>query len=987
MMRTLAALVILSGAGSIAWAQAPVPPASATPLVGATYDADFFPGNDHDPAVPTPDSILGFRLGDKPTLHAQIRSVMNAIAGSSPRARLVEYATSHEGRTLFYLVIGSEANIRRLDEIKSNAARLADPRTIAAAEADRLVGSTPAIAWMAYVIHGDEMSGSDASLALAYHLAAGRDPAVQDLLDKVLVIIDPDMNPDGRDRCITDVQRNRTVQPSVDDQSLIHAQSWPTGRMNHYLFDMNRDWIFCTQPETRGRVKAVNEWNPHYFMESHEMGPLDTFLVMPPRAPVNPNIPEHVRRWERAFADDLGKAFDARGWRYYTGEWNEGWYPGYSGSWAAMRGIVDNLYEQATIVSDAIRRPEGTLETYRESVHKQLVASMANLESLARNKAEVMSGVTATRRKAVEGDGEAQRLFVIKPSTANDGRLTRLADLIELQGIEAMRSNEAFTASGRDWLGREFQDVTFPAGTWVIPSRQPLGGLASALFEMDPRMESSFLTEERRELLRFGRSRLYDITGWNVAMLFGIEVCEINAVLPSGLTRLGSAQSAPAPEVALSPDAVAHLLDGRDDRCMAAAARLMARGLRVRVLNKPSVLDGADVARGSVFITKKDNQGFAGDQMQVIREVCGEFGLRPRAVKSGMGPGDAPDMGGEHFVLLESPRVAVLTREPFNPYTVGEVWHLLDHEMGMRAAFINTPQLGGVDLRRYNVLIVPDGGTDGWSESIPTIRSWVEAGGTLIGIGSAASAFCKEKDGIGSTRLLPDVLTKLDDYRAAIVRDWLGKNIEVKPEEVWSHAAPNKLEYPWTLGDSDKPSEEEAKRRDAWRSLFMPQGAIVAARVDDRHWLTAGCGEVLPVLVGSGPVLIPKFGGNAPLLLGVFTPAPAPAAEEPERKSKPEGEKPDKDEKSDKPEKPSPGWLVAPPGSELRLRMSGLLWPEAADRLAHSAYVTQESVGAGQIILFNESPTFRAAARGSTRVFMNAVVCGPGMGASAPITP
>lgn len=983
MIRLLILVAMMCWISAVGFGQVPHEPAPPTPLQRLSYDEPFFPGAAYDANVPTPDAVLGFRLGDKPALHGQIEAVIKAIAETSPRARLFEYAKSHEGRPLWYLVIGSERNSRRLDEIKATAGQLADPRG-GVGDAD----SIPAIAWMAYCIHGDEMSGSDAALALAHHLAAGQDQSVKDLLESVLVIIDPVMNPDGRDRCIVNVQRSRTAQPSVDDQSLIHTQEWPTGRMNHYLFDLNRDWIFCTQPETRGRVKAIGEWHPHYFMESHEQTALDTFLFMPPRAPVNPNMPPHVREWEVTFAEDQGKAFDVRGWRYYTGEWNEGWYPGYSGSWAAIRGIVDNLYEQATIVSDAVRRPEGTLETYRESVHKQLVSSMANLETLARNRAAVVRDFAASRRAAVENAGAEQRLFVLSPGAGSDGRWMRLIDLLEWQGIELRRAAADFVASGKDWLGREIRERRFPVGTVFVPERQPLRELAATLLETDPRMTAEFLTEERRELLRFGRSRLYDITGWNVAMMFGVEVSEVMAPPPGNSERL-SAASLRAPADPIEPAPVAWVLAGEDDRSVAAAGRLMEAGVKVRVLDKPSTLDGSAVGRGSIVITRKDNQDFTTDLPATLGGITTQFGVRPRALTSGMGPADAPDLGGGHFVLLETPRIAVLGREPFSPYSFGEMWHLLDHEMGLRCAFLDTAQLGGMDLRRYNVLIIPDGGEDGWTDAIGDLKSWVESGGTLIAIGAAAAPLCAEKDGIGSTRLLPDVLTKLAGYRAAIVRDWLGKNVDVKPDDVWSHTAPTKLEYPWTLGDDDSPEEEEAKRRDEWRALFMPQGALLAARVDDRDWLTAGCGPVLPVLVGSGPVLIPPSGGNAPVLLGAFVPAP-PKPEEPAKQAATDADNPDDEEKTkekDSVEPPPPGWLVAPPGFELRLRMSGLLWPEAADRLAHSAYVTKESVGRGQIILFNESPTFRAASRGTTRLFMNAVVCGPGMVASTAIRP
>ncbi|XVJ58646.1 MAG: hypothetical protein HEQ23_04285 [Tepidisphaera sp.] len=984
--------------------QPATPPASPPPvqLKGLEYNAEFFPGATHDPAVPTPDSILGFRAGDKPMTYAQVQAILKALAASpaktGQRVKLFDYATSHEGRTLSYLAISSPANIARLDEIKAAAAKLADPRAIPAAEADALARDLPIIVVLAYVIHGDEMSGTDAAMPLAWHLASCTDPAVTAMLDKMVIIFDPLMNPDGRERCITSVAQSRTRQPNVDDQSIFHAQPWPGGRMNHYLFDLNRDWMFATQPESRGRVKAFGEWNAHYFVESHEQSPLDTFLFMPPRAPINPNIGDHIKKWSAIFGDDQGKAFDAFGWRYYTGEWNEEWYPGYSGSWAALRGAIDNLYEQARLISDGVRRPEGTIEAYREGVHKQLVSSLANLATASKHREVILKDFVEDRRKVIAGGGDpeaggvATRHFILEAPAGNVGRWQKLIDNLELQGIEVLRTAEKFKTSGKDPLGREFKDREFAAGTVVISANQPLGRLAAALFELDPRMPKEFLIEERRELLRFGQSRLYDITGWNVGMFFGMDVFEVRGALPaSAAPAKWDDLVAPARAAAPVQNPVAMVLSAADDRSVAAAARLLELGVKIRASDKPTVL-GSKHERGSFFMTRIDNRDVAGWDT-LIRETAASFGVIAEPVGGGMGPGDLPDLGGQHFVLLEPPRVAVLARAPMSPYSYGEIWHLLDHEMGVRASYIDADDLGGSDLRRYNVLVIPDGGSS-WTEHLPAIRSWVESGGTVIAIGDSAAPFAKEKDGIGSVRLLPDVLTKLDAYRAAVVRDWLGKTAVVEPDAVWSYNPPEKLEYPWELGEAEKVDEDEAKRRDQWRSLFMPQGAFLASRTDDRHWLTSGCGETLPVLVGQGPVLLAPHGGNAPVLLGAFVPSTKPPEPKPEpaKDGKNAGEekkqdKKDEDKKDAKKEEPKPGWLLAPPGYELRLRMSGLLWPEAADRLAHSAYCTQERVGAGQVILFSGNPTFRSAARGTTRLFMNAVVMGPGMGASPAIKP
>ncbi len=940
MVRYALALPLSLSLTALAPAQVPVPATPPAPLQGLTYDADFFPGAHHDDNVPTPGSVLGFRLGDKAASHAQVEAVIKAIAAKSPRVKLFEYAKSHEGRTLYYLAVSSEDNIKKLDQIKADAAKLGDPRKLSQSDADAIVSSLPAIAWMAYVIHGNEMSGTDAALALLWHLASGTDADVTQLLKDEVVLIDPLMNPDGRDRCITTINQNRTAQPAVDEQSIIHSETWPNGRVNHYLFDMNRDWMWCTQPETRGRVKAINEWNPVYIVESHEQEPLDTFLFMPPRAPINPNIPESLEKWSKTFGDDQGKAFDAFGWRYYTGEWNEEWYPGYTGSWGALRGAIDNLYEQARIITDGVRRPEGTIEAYREAVHHQLVSSLANLKTLQAHRKDVISDFAKERREVCSDKSPySNRLFILTGAEGNHGRWARFEDLLTLQGIESYQLTAPLKASGHDWLGREVKDKDFPAGTVVIPARQPLGRLAAALLELDPHMSPDFLKDERRELLRFGQSRLYDITGWNAGMMFGIECFEVDGALPAD-SRRAATQTDQGPDIAAptpadAPKPTAWFADGNDDRSVALAARLMDRSVKVRCTTKPTKLGASSISRGSFVILRKDNQAFQGDLVKTIAETAKLFDIPVQPITSGMGEGDLPDIGGQFFVLLETPRIAILTLDPFNPYSVGEVWHLVDHELGLRAALIPANQLDNADLRRYNVLVIPDGSPTGWSDKLPAIKSWVESGGTLIAIGASCTPIAKEKDGIGTTRLLPDVLTKLDAYRAAIVKDWLAKTETPDPALIWSNTPPDKLEYPWTLGDQEKIEEDEAKRRDQYRDLFMPTGTLLAARVDDRHWLTGGCGEILPVIYQHGPVLMTPSGGNAPLLMGAFVPSTKPVlpkTEEPKNDQAPScanqscqaGRKPSPTQPAEKSSaehavKPMPP--TTPPASTNRLRL------------------------------------------------------------------
>jgi hypothetical protein len=700
------------------------------------------------------------------------------------------------------------------------------------------------------------------------------------------------------------------------------------------------------------------------------MGSQDTFLFMPGREAVNPHVSEHVIRWETKFAEDLALAFDARGWRYYTGEWNDNWYPGYSSSWAALRGAVENLYEQASIGTDAVRRAEGTLHSYREAVHKQLVGTMTNLTTLAKNRKEVLAGFLAEKRACTGAAATIPARTFAFPPSKNATRQRQFLDLLTIQGFEVQSAGAAFRATGTDRLGRPAPNHDFPAGTLLVAARQPLGRLVQALLEFDPRMKPEVLADERRDLLRFGESRIYDVTGWSLPMLFDVEAYTLEGDPPAAARAQPVAPLAPAAALSESTTTVAFVIDGADDASVAVAGRLMERGVHVRVAARPFQFSGRDYSRGSLIVTRVDNRDRAADLAATVGTVCAQSHTTAAPLRTGWGPGDLPDLGGQHFVLLEPPRVAILGREPISAYGFGQAWYVLDRVLGLRATYIDAHDLGNADLRRYNVLVIPNGGASLLSGKMEALKTWVEAGGTLIAIANSAAAFAKEKDGFGATRLLPDVLGKLDDYQQAIVREWEGRRTTIDTQGAWSFTPPSEVVYPWLIGESGgKQSDEELKRQDDWRALFMPSGALLAARVDDRSWLTSGCGEYVPVIYTSRNVLMAPTAVQAPVRLGVFNPASRPADA-------------DKKDNADK-----PGWTIAPPGYEMRLRMSGLLWPEAANRLANAAYVTREGLGSGQLILFASEPTFRAAALGTIRLFANAVVYGPGMGASHPIEP
>lgn len=945
-------------AGGLAQASTPYPEPAPSPLSGLDYSVSWFKQADHDPQLPTPEELLGFEVGDRAALSEQIAEAVLRWAELSDRAEIVEYARSYEGRPLHYLVISSPENLARSESIKQGMARLADPRQTSASQRRELISSLPGVAWMAYSIHGNESSGSDAALAVVHHLLADRSEQTQALLDDLVIIVDPDMNPDGRQRFTQAIAQTRGEQPNVDDQSLVHSGYWPYGRGNHYLFDLNRDWIYAIHPETRGRIGPILDWRPLLFVDAHEMGAQTSYLFSPAREPHNPHFPPYRYPLGAELADDMAEAFDQYGYPYYSGEWHEDWYPGYTDAWASLRGSQGILYEQARFAEDGVQQ-EAKLISYKQGVHQQVLATMANLNSLRERREDMLAAYAEDRAMVTGPDSPyAGRNYVILPG--NPARMALLRDLLEIQRFDAyVLDGSQRVRNALDQLGVQQRDLELPAGTVFLPGAQPDGRLLAAMFDFDPQLSDKALQNERERLLREGASTLYDTTAWNITMMYGLEAYRISSDLPSrGLTPLSEANQ-PEPAIDMHERAVAYAVSGADDRATAFAARLLERSVAVRASDRDSSFDGQALPRGSVVVTLDDNREHDGWRDQV-RQVATDLGVAVRSIRTGRADtADAPDLGGSHFHYLHQPKVALIGQGSVNMLDFGSMWFTLDHRLGIRHSHLDENRLGRMDLRRYNVLVLPErwggGMPDGMGERL---QAWVEAGGTLIASGASAGALTSQ-DWIHTTQI-EQALEDIADYQTGVQREWRAGNDAVpSADAIWGRSAGQSGDYfPWQ-GLEGLPSADELKRRNDWQRTFMPSGAMVAGRVDTDHWLTAGANERLPVLFGRSPVFMSKLPVQAPIRIGVYQQADTEAH--------------------------LAGWAPVPAGQRLDVRMSGLLWPEARDRIASAAWMTRQSVGNGQVILFSYPPTFRAAAIGSMRLFENAVVYGPGMGTRQPI--
>ena len=915
------------------------------PILDGTYTDD----------ITHPDEFLGFGIGERVAAPWQITSALKTWSTQSDRIKVVEYARTHENRPLHAVFISTPDNINNLDGIKKNISALADARSTSDRDAKSIIDDMPAVAWMAYSIHGNETSGADGALAAMYHLIASTDEDVINMLDKMIIIVDPLMNPDGRARFTKSLEQYRGTAPNYDDQSLLHTGDWPYGRTNHYYFDLNRDWFYLTQPETKGRVKLINEWRPQILVDGHEMGPQDTFMTGPPREPINKNIDTDLIKWGNVFAQDQGSAFDERNWRFYTGEWHEDLYPGYS-FYVQFRGTLGILYEQSRMAEDGVRRPEGTIQSYKESVHHQFVSTMSNLESLLMNSKAMYKDYWDGRKYNVSKDSKyANQTFVVLP-TKNNGRLNTLAEKLKSQDIELFESLKDIKVEiATLQSGQLVENYTIPAGSMIIPNRQPEAPLIAAILEFDADIDKDVLVEERQKSLKNGSSVMYDTTAFNFTMMYGLNAVTVDEHLDSNL-KLWKPSSVISE---VSSDAVIWATDGDDDRSVAFAARLMEQDIEVRIIDKESTLSNHTLSRGSVAVLSMDNQEIS-NLNNLVKEVSEELNIPIVSIESGFGAEELPDWGGRHFRLLEKPQIAMLSHEGFNSYDVGVSWWSLDHHLGIRHSLINASLTSYGDLRRYNTIIVPSGrAIDEYT--VNTLLDWVSQGGTLIAH-NRSTRFLTSEYGIGSVKQLQNTFDESEKYNFDLLREIYSQYEDVNKDKSNNNIVDFEISYPWEELDGTL-SEVELKSRDKWQSIFMPSGAIVAGRIDNEHWLTFGTSNTIPVLYSNLPILMTGSNADAAVRIGQMIPNDNIAASR------------------------VLNWSSLPAGNDLNVRMSGLVWPEASQRIANSAYLTRESIGDGQVILFSGEPNFRGATLGTNRLWLNAIVYGPGLGARPRISP
>ena len=767
---------------------------------------------------PTQDAVLGHAPGTRITRPAEVRRYFEALRAAAPERMVIgDYATTWEGRPLFWAAVGSPRNIARLEEIKAASRALGDPRRTSADQARALIADMPVIVWMAYSVHGNEISPADASMAAARRLMDAADTEAQGWMQNAVVVFVPTQNPDGRDRFINSFEAGLGAEPNPDPLSAERAEPWPSGRFNHNLFDLNRDWFIQSQPETQGHAALIREWRPQVLVDSHEMGSDSSFFFPPEANPLNPWIFPQILDARERFGRNNGARFDQAGLAYFTRETYDAFYPGYGDGWPAYFGAVSMTYEQGSARGLMARRRTGEVMTYADTVKGHLTASLSTIETAARDREKLLTDFYAFHRDGIAGGRGA---YVISRSGAADpAAADKLAGLLVRSGLEVGRASASFSACGQ----------TYRAGDYVVNLSQPQRRMAEVLLARDVPLDPAFVAAQEARRARGLSDEIYDLTGWSMPLLFNVptQKCagapsvQTTAVGPELIRPIAVAGSDATYGYAINPGTAGM-------RFLTAALK---EKLPVRSIEEAFTLDGKSYAGGAFIVPRA---GSPADLDERVRRIAADSGAEVTALATSW-VSSGPNVGSDYAVTIKAPRVAMAWDDPTDQESAGSIRHVLEREYGWPVTPVRTRRLSGADLSRYQVLILPSGGDYErilGESGVANLRAWVQAGGVLIGVGSAS-------------RLLTDPDAKLLDSR---------RETAVAPDDDKSETGSGA-----TVAGTEISSDIDYLSHTAHRggSPDSVAGVLAHAVVDQEHWLGAGVARELSVMVRGSDIYTP----------------------------------------------------------------------------------------------------------------------------------
>lgn len=748
-IRSFTLLIGLLMITASAWSQNPA---------DAVAEMDYYlpDGVTYDSSVPTPEDVIGMVPGEWHVSHDRLVQYMYALAEASDRVTIEEFGRTYENRPLLLLTITSPSNHSDIDRIREEHLALSDPDRSQNLETENM----PIVLYMGYSIHGDESSGSNASMLAAYHFAAAQGPEIEEALNNSVILLDPSLNPDGLNRFASWANTHKSKNVVADPNSMELNQRWPGGRTNHYWFDLNRDWMPVQHPESQGRITNFYKWKPNILTDHHEMGTGSTFFFQPGiPSRTNPLTPQANQDLTAAIADYHAEKLDEEQHLYYSEESYDDYYYGKGSTYPDINGGIGILFEQASSRGHAQESPHGVLK-FPFTIKNQFLTTLSTLEAAQSLRVDLLNYQRDFYREAVLEASDAPVKGYVFGTPYDRARTHHFVELLRRHEIDVYRLSEDIEADGNS-----FDSST----SYIVPAEQKQHRFIEALFE-------------RRTT--FPDSLFYDVSTWTMPYAFNLPFAELgNRDFSENLLgeRIEGLPSFPRGEIVGDESRYAYVFEWGEYYAPRALYRMLKNDVRAKVAAKPFTAvtsEGTTEFDYGAVLIPLGPQSVDQDKIhELIRQAADEDGLTIYAVDTGLTP-EGIDLGSRNFEDLEEPGVALVSGSGASSYEVGEAWHLLDQRFDMQATLFPQNRMNTADLSRYNVIVMVSGSYGELSDrAIARLKRWVRNGGTLIATKQAVRwaqqndfaniEFVEDDNGEEEEDILPQPYAQMDRARGA----------------------------------------------------------------------------------------------------------------------------------------------------------------------------------------------------------------------------
>ncbi|MEH6681607.1 MAG: M14 family metallopeptidase [Sediminicola sp.] len=676
--------------------------------------------------IKSPSAFLGYELGTQFTRHHEVVDYYRYLSQAAPdRVQIVEYGKTNERRPLLLAYVSSPENIANLEGIRTSHLKSTQGE-----------GSPKeAIVWLSYNVHGNESVSTEASMATIYELLTTKSAYLQN----TVVIMDPCINPDGRDRYVNWYNENKNTPNNIDPNSKEHHEGWLSGRANHYMFDLNRDWAWLTQVESRQRLKMFNRWLPHVHVDFHEQGVDDPYYFAPAAEPFHEVITQFQRDFQVTMGKNHAKYFDANGWFYFTKEVFDLFYPSYGDTYPIYNGSIGMTYEQGGSgrAGLGIITGIGDTLTLKDRIAHHHTTGLSTVE-VASGNAEKLN--EEFKKFYLPKDG-GYKSFVLNGGEDKIRALTRLLDRHEIKyGIGNGESVKGF-----DYANGKTTTLKTSDKSLVVSTNQVKGTLAKVLLEPSAKLSDSLT---------------YDITAWSLPYAYGLDAVASTSIMDSDPYPVMDKSQAD-----LDPNAYAYLSDWNSMDDARFLAELLKEGVHVRFTNRPFTIGEQKFDRGNLIIAQADNKNNK-NFTSVLKAAAQHSDKELTAVSTGF-VDKGKDFGSDYVKMLKAPKVAVLSGNPVSTLQFGEIWHFFEQQLEYPVTVLDSDYLQRVNLADYGILILPEGRYNGFfkPDQLSALKSWVKNGGKLIAMGGAIDGITGETGfGLQPKKMEQDTSITLESF-------------------------------------------------------------------------------------------------------------------------------------------------------------------------------------------------------------------------------